>query len=39
MMAYPNRSHGIFEGENTSLHLYDLLTSYLETHMPPGTRR
>ncbi len=36
MMAYPNRSHGISEGENTSLHLYDLLTSYLETHMPPG---
>lgn len=36
MMAYPNRSHGISEGENTSLHLYDLMTSYLETHMPPG---
>jgi dipeptidyl-peptidase-4 len=36
MMAYPNRSHGISEGENTSLHLYDLMTSFLETHMPPG---
>ena len=36
MMAYPNRSHAIDEGEGTSLHLYDLLTSYLETHMPPG---
>jgi dipeptidyl-peptidase-4 len=36
MMAYPNRSHRISEGENTSLHVYDLLTSYLEQHMPPG---
>ncbi|HUG53037.1 MAG TPA: S9 family peptidase [Vicinamibacteria bacterium] len=38
MMAYPNRSHSISEGENTSLHLYDLMTSYLETHLPPGPR-
>jgi dipeptidyl-peptidase-4 len=36
MMAYPNRSHSISEGESTSLHLYDLMTSYLEAHMPPG---
>jgi len=36
MMAYPNRSHSISEGENTSLHLYDLMTSYLERHLPPG---
>jgi dipeptidyl-peptidase 4 len=36
MMAYPNRSHGIFEGENTTIHLYDLLTSYLEQHLAPG---
>ena len=36
MMAYPNRSHGIFEGENTTIHLYDLLTHYLEEHLPPG---
>jgi len=36
MMAYPNRSHRISEGENTSLHLYDLLTTYLEAHMPPA---
>jgi dipeptidyl-peptidase-4 len=36
MMAYPNRSHGISEGENTTLHLYDLMTSYLERHLPPG---
>lgn len=29
MMAYPNRSHGISEGENTSRHLYTLITNYL----------
>jgi dipeptidyl-peptidase 4 len=33
-MAYPNRTHGIFEGENTSRHLYTLLTSYLDDHLP-----
>jgi dipeptidyl-peptidase-4 len=36
MMAYPNRTHGIFEGENTTLHVYSLLTRYLEEHTPPG---
>jgi len=36
MMAYPGRSHGISEGENTTVHLYDLLTSYLEKNLPPG---
>lgn len=30
MMAYPNRSHGIKEGENTSRHLYSLMTHYLQ---------
>ncbi|HEX6126940.1 MAG TPA: S9 family peptidase [Pyrinomonadaceae bacterium] len=34
MMAYPNRSHGIFEGEGTTLHLYSLLTRYLREHLP-----
>jgi dipeptidyl-peptidase-4 len=38
MMEYPNRSHGIFEGENTTRHLYGLLTSYLTTHLPAGAR-
>jgi dipeptidyl-peptidase-4 len=38
MMAYPNRSHGIFEGENTSRHLHTLLTRYLMEHLPPGPR-
>ncbi len=37
MMSYPNRSHGIFEGRNTSLHLYELLTRYLREKTPPGT--
>lgn len=36
MMAYPNRTHGIGEGQNTTLHLYSLLTRYLEEHTPPG---
>jgi dipeptidyl-peptidase-4 len=36
MFAYPNRSHGIFEGEGTTLHLRTLLTSYLMEHLPPG---
>ena len=34
MMAYPNRTHGISEGENTTLHLYGLLTRYLEQNLP-----
>ena len=36
MMAYPNRSHGIYEGEGTTRHLYELLTRYLMTNMPPA---
>lgn len=34
MMAYPNRSHSISEGANTSRHLYTLLTEYLYRHLP-----
>ena len=34
MMAYPNRSHGIYEGEGTTRHLYELLTRYLVENMP-----
>jgi dipeptidyl-peptidase 4 len=37
MMAYPNRSHCICEGEGTTLHLYGVLTSYLESHLFAGT--
>jgi dipeptidyl-peptidase-4 len=36
MMAYPNRSHGIYEGEGTTMHLYTLMTRYLMEHIPPG---
>lgn len=38
MMAYPNRTHGISEGPNTTRHLYNLLTGYLKEHLPPGGR-
>ena len=36
MMAYPNRSHGIYEGPNTTRHLYGLLTRYLTEKLPAG---
>lgn len=36
LMAYPNRSHSISEGEGTSLHLATLFTNYLKQHCPPG---
>jgi dipeptidyl-peptidase-4 len=39
MMAYPNRSHGIFEGQNTTLHLRELMTRYLEQNLPPGPKK
>ncbi len=38
MMAYPNRSHGIYEGKNTTIHLYNLLTRYLKENLMPGPR-
>lgn len=38
MMAYPNRTHGIFEGQNTTIHLYSLLTRYLNEHLPADAR-
>jgi len=34
IMPYPNRTHGIFEGEGTTLHLYSLLTRYLNENLP-----
>ena len=37
-MTYPNRDHGISEGEGTSLHLRMHITRYLLTHLPPGPR-
>lgn len=38
MMAYPNRSHGIYEGEGTTLHLFSLLTRYLNENLPAGAK-
>jgi dipeptidyl-peptidase-4 len=38
MMAYPNRTHSISEGDGTTRHLYELLTRYLKTHLPAGGR-
>jgi dipeptidyl-peptidase-4 len=37
-MAYPNRSHGLSEGEGTWRHLSTLYTDYLRKHCPPGGR-
>lgn len=37
-MAYPNRTHGISEGEGTSEHLSILFTQYLREHCPPGAK-
>jgi dipeptidyl-peptidase-4 len=36
MMEYPNRSHCICEGPGTTLHLFSLLTRYLEQNVRPG---
>ena len=38
MMAYPNRSHGISEGQGTTLHLYTMFTRFLEENLTPGGR-
>ena len=38
MMAYPNRSHSISEGKNTTRHLYALLTRHLNANLPAGPR-
>ncbi len=38
LLAYPNRSHGIFEGENTTRHLFTALTQFLTTNLPAGGR-
>ena len=36
LMVYPNRSHGIYEGQNTRRHLYTMLFNYLLEHVPAG---
>lgn len=37
-MSYPNRSHGLSEGEGTFMHLSTMYTNYLKEHCPPGGR-
>lgn len=36
LMVYPNRSHGIYEGKGTTIHLYNLLYRHLSKYTPPG---
>ncbi len=36
MMEYPNCSHGIYEIEGATFHLFNLLTDYLMDHCPAG---
>jgi dipeptidyl-peptidase-4 len=38
MMAYPNRTHSISEGEGTSKHLAATYTKFLREYCPPGGR-
>jgi len=36
--AYPNRDHGLHEGNGTEVHLRMLIIRYLIEHLPPGPR-
>lgn len=36
MFAYPNRTHAIREGENTSRHLFQMITNHFLRSLPPG---
>jgi len=38
MVAYPNRSHGIFEGAGTPRHLFGLFTRFINEKLAPGGR-
>ncbi len=38
LMSYPNRSHGIYEGEGTTLHLRKTMAKYWLDHLPAGPR-
>lgn len=38
VMVYPNRSHSISEGPGTRLHIYSLLTRYLNQNLPVAPR-
>lgn len=34
--AYPNRSHGIYEGEGTVIHLRTMMTDFVQENLPAG---
>lgn len=38
MFAYPNRTHAIREGENTTRHLYQMITSHFQRTLSRGPR-
>lgn len=38
MMEYPMRSHGIYERENTTRHLYETMLWYWKNNLPAGPR-
>jgi dipeptidyl-peptidase-4 len=38
LMPYPNRTHAIREGKNTTRHLYRLLTRFLNENLPAGPK-
>lgn len=38
LMIYPNRTHGIYEGENTSKHVFETLTKFLTEKMPTNNK-
>lgn len=37
-MVYPNRDHGLREGDGTLVHVRMLILRYLMEHLPPGAR-
>lgn len=39
MFAYPNRTHAIREGENTTRHLYQMITNHFLRTLPPGPKQ
>jgi dipeptidyl-peptidase-4 len=38
MLSYPNRTHSISEGKNTTRHLFESMTRFLERNLPAGPR-
>jgi dipeptidyl-peptidase-4 len=38
MFAYPNRTHAIREGENTTRHLFQMITNHFLRTLPPGPK-